>query len=439
MDALLLTLLILLNGVFAMAELALVSAREARLAPLAQRGDRRARAALVLKASPTRFLSTVQIGITSIGLLNGIVGEAALAGPLAGLLEGAGVPAAAAGPTATVLVVGLVTYATIVVGELLPKRIAQSAPERVSRLVAVPMRVLARLAAPFVWMLTTSTNGLMRVLRVPEAGEDAITDDEVFALLREGMRSGQIEANELEMVRKVFRLDDRRIGSFMTPRTDMITLDVRRPLAENLRRAVDGHRTRYPLVDGETGEMLGLVHARDLLAASVGDGGATWPPALAAPLYVPETLSGRELLERLHDSRVGAALVVDEYGDLQGMVTMSDLLNAVGGDPERRRERPGPQRVGDDVWSIDGMTPALDLLHLLEMDALPGPDTLPYDTVGGMMQQLLGHLPAEGDSALWQGWRFEVRHANRLRVRRVEARRVTPRQADGPTRDGDDA
>lgn len=420
MDVLFLLLLILLNGVFAMVELAMIAARDARLEPIAATGDKRARTALELKRAPTRMLSTVQIGITSIGILNGIVGEAALAGPVADALSLAGLPETTAAPLATAVVVFAITYATIVLGELLPKRIAQSAPERIARLLAVPMAMLARIAAPFVWLLSASTNGLMRLLRVPDGDDDAITDEEIQALMSAGVRSGLIEPAELELVRRVFRLDDRRVGSFMTPRGELLTLKSDRPLSENLQRAIDGGRSQYPLVD-DSGEIVAILHTRELLAAA-GGVDTTWPPAGRTPLHVPETLSGRQLYERLHEAGTSAALVVDEYGDLQGLVTITDLLQAIAGNPEKPDE-PLLRTLENGSLVVDGLYPALDLLERLGVNEPPGSQPPRYDTVGGMMQQLFGHLPRTGDVIEWAGWRFEIGSATRRRVRRVRVSR----------------
>ncbi|MEZ5650804.1 MAG: hemolysin family protein [Burkholderiaceae bacterium] len=427
MDALLLLFLIVLNGVFAMAELAMIAARETRLQPAADNGDAGADAVLALKRRPTRLLSTVQIGITSIGILNGIVGESALAGPLANTLQSAGVAAQVAATSATALVVVIITFASIVIGELLPKRIAQSAPERLARVLARPMTLLARLAAPFVWLLSASTNGLMRLLRVPEGDDTAITDEEIQALLGAGIRAGLIEPAEFEMVRRVFGLDDRRVGSYMTPRRQMIVLDARAPLRDNLRRALEASCSRYPVADGPGGEILGFIHTRELLRAALEPANGHWPPTLASPLVVPETSSGRVLLERLQEHGSSAALVVDEYGDLQGMVTTTDLFAAIAGDPETDSRTRAVTRLAADSFRVDGLLPAHELLDLLGLSALPGPSPIPYDSTGGMMQQLLGHLPRNGDVASWQGWRFEIALATPRRVRRV----LITREPDG--------
>ncbi|MEZ5660110.1 MAG: hemolysin family protein [Burkholderiaceae bacterium] len=432
MDALLLLFLIILNGVFAMAELALIASRETRLQSAADGGDPGAAMALTLKRQPTRLLSTVQIGITSIGILNGIVGESALAGPLAGILRAAGLAETLAATSATAIVVIVITYASIVIGELLPKRIAQSAPEKLARSLARPMALLARLAAPFVWLLSVSTNALMRVLRVPEGDDEAITDEEIQALLSAGARAGLIEPAEFELVRRVFRLDDRRVGSFMTPRRQMRVLDARTPLIENLRQAADQALSRYPVRDGTTGEFLGILHTRELLAVAIDPQHSSWPPAMQPPLYVPETLTGRELFERLHEAGTSAALVVDEYGDLQGLVTISDLFEAIAGNPENGNGVQALVRLGEHAFSVDGLVPALDLLELLQINELPGGPAPRYDSTGGMMQQLLGHLPRTGDVAHWQGWRFEVHSASPRRVRRVLINRDEPAQPPSP-------
>ncbi|MEZ5738715.1 MAG: hemolysin family protein [Burkholderiaceae bacterium] len=429
MDILLLLLLIVLNGVFAMSELALVAARPARLAPLAARGDRPAIATLQLKQTPTRFLSTVQIGITSISILNGIIGEAALAGPLSHWLETLGMERALAQPGATLIVVVGITFASIVLGELVPKRIAQVAPEDIARLIALPMRLLARVAAPFVWLLSATTEGVLRLMRMRDRAGPPITEEEIHAMLVEGTHAGVIEASEHDMVRRVLRLDDRRVSTFMTPRREMISLETGDDLRTNLRRAALSARSRFPVRDTDTGEMIGIVHTRQLLQLALEPDQADWHRHIGKPLFVPESLTGRELLDTFRQTRAGAALVVDEYGDLQGLVTVTDLLDAIGGHVAQPSRERLAKTDTDGTLRIDARLDALDLRDMLALDEMPGGEPPPYDTAGGMLQFLLGRLARTGDRVPWEAWQFEVIESDGRAARTLIARRIADGQA----------
>ncbi|MGA0805469.1 MAG: hemolysin family protein, partial [Pseudohongiellaceae bacterium] len=292
-----LLLLIMLNGVFAMAEIALVTARRTRLAMAAESGDAGAELALRLHDDPTRFLSTVQIGITSIGVLNGIVGETLLAEPLALRLQAAGMEAGSSTFTATALVVVLITYLSIVVGELVPKRIGQLHPETISRIVARPMRALSALTRPFVHLLSLSTNLLLGLLGQAKQQGQAVTEEEIHALLEEGTEAGVIEHHEKELVRKVFLLDDRTVGSLMIPRADITFLDLDDPLAENLDKLTSSPHSRLPVCRGGLRQILGIATARQLLVSKLTRDELLLEDALEPAVFVPETLTGMNLLE----------------------------------------------------------------------------------------------------------------------------------------------
>jgi len=344
MEIAILIALILLNGVFAMSELALVTARKARLQKLVDGGDRAAQAAVTLGEDPTRFLSTIQIGITSIGVLNGIVGEAALAGPLAVWLRSLGVPETWASYGATGLVVIVITYFSIVVGELVPKRLGQTHPETLARLVARPINWLAIATQPFVRLLSFSTHTLLRLLGVKDNGGNAVTEEEIHAMLAEGRTAGVIESHEHAMVRNVFRLDDRQISSLMVPRGDMVVLDVDLAFEVNLARIEASDHARFPVVKGGFDNILGVINARQWLSHALrGDDRTLTGQPLQQPLYVPETLTGMELLDNFRSSDVHMAFVIDEYGQMQGIVTLQDLIEAITASSSREiRKPPGP-------------------------------------------------------------------------------------------------
>lgn len=422
MEILLLTALIVLNGVFAMSEIALVTARRARLARLAEEGNASAAVAMTLHDDPTRFLSTVQVGITSIGILNGIVGEAALAGPLALWLQTFGAPVEASQIGATALVVIIITYLTIVIGELVPKRIAQLDPERIACRLARPMQWLSVLARPFVRLLSVSTDAVLRLLRMHPAVRPDIIEEEIHALLQEGSDSGTIEAQEREMVRNVFRLDDRLVESLMTPRADIVFLDTTLPLEENLRRVADSDHARFPVCRGGLDEVLGILNARQLLDALL----AGAPPSLTTSLqpaaFMPEHLSGLDLLEQFRASGAHLMLVIDEYGEINGLVTLADVLQALAGEfrPRRQEDAWAVQRA-DGSWLLDGLIPIPELMDRLGLKILPEAGRRRYHTLSGLVMWLSGKLPQTGDVLEWEKWRFEVVDLDGKRIDKILA------------------
>ncbi|MEF7614378.1 hemolysin family protein [Aquincola sp. MAHUQ-54] len=410
MEIALLFALILLNGVFAMSEIALVTARRARLQKLIDEGDGSAAAAVKLGEDPTRFLSTIQIGITSIGVLNGIVGEAALAAPLSESLASLGVPAPYASYGATGLVVVLITYFSIVVGELVPKRLGQTHPETLARLVARPIDWLATATKPFVRLLTISTQALLRLLGVKEGRSSAVTEEEIHAMLAEGTTAGVIESHEHTMVRNVFRLDDRQIGSLMVPRADVVVLDVDAAFEENLARIEQSDHARFPVIKGRLDNVLGVVNARQWLSRTLRDGDRVLADQpLQEPLYVPETLTGMELLDSFRSSDVHMAFVIDEYGEVQGIVTLQDLIEAITGEfrPRDPQTSWAVQRE-DGSWLLDGHIPVPELKDRLALEGVPEEARGRYHTLSGMMMLLTGRLPKVADTVSWEGWRFEI-------------------------------
>jgi putative hemolysin len=426
MEIAILFALILLNGLFAMSEIALVTARRARLQKLVDEGNRSAAAAVKLGQDPTRFLSTIQIGITSIGVLNGIVGEAALAAPLAEWLTSLGVPAPWGSYGATGLVVLLITYFSIVVGELVPKRIGQSYPETFARLVAQPINWLAMATKPFVVLLSVSTRTLLRLLGVKETSGSPVTEEEIHALLAEGTTAGVIESHEHVMVRNVFRLDDRQIGSLMVPRGDVTTLDLDLSFEENLARIEAADHAHFPVVRGGLDGLVGVINARKWLSQALRGGQRDLAgQALQAPLYVPETLTGMELLDNFRQSDVHMAFVVDEYGQLQGIVTLQDLIEALTGEFQPRDpETSWAVQREDGSWLLDGHIPVPELKDRLVLDAVPEEDRGRYHTLSGMMMLLTGRLPKTGDTIDWEGWRFEIVDMDGKTIDKVLATRL---------------
>ena len=420
MDVAILLALILLNGAFAMSEIALVAARKGRLQPLAEEGDAGALAALRLHEGPTQFLSTIQIGITSIGILNGIVGEAALAPLLAEWLHAHGLEGKFVEYAATAAVVVLITYFTIVLGELVPKRLGQLDPEAVARHVARPMELLARIARPFVALLAGSTRLVLRALGLKDAQARPVTEEEIHALLVEGSESGAIEEEEHDIVRNVFRLDDRQIGSFMVPRREVVSLDVSLPWEENVKRIEESRHTRYPVVRLGLRDVVGVVSARGLLRRALRGQPPQWEVDAQPPVFVPESLTGMELLQNFRSSGVQLAFVVDEYGEVLGIVTLRDVLEAITGEFRSGRAEDQWAVMRDDgSWLLDGLMPVPELKDRLGLKALPEEER--YHTVSGLLMMLLGRLPQTGDKADWDGWRFEIVDMDGKRIDKVLA------------------
>ena len=428
MEILILLGLILLNGLFAMAEIALVTSRRSRLTALADAGDSAAVAALRLAEEPTKFLSTVQIGITSIGLHNGIVGEAVLAAPFALWLEGRGLTPDVASILSTSIVVIGVTYISIVAGELVPKRRGQLSPERIARLVARPMQWLALVTRPFVVLLTRSTTLLLKLLGASEVAGGRITEEEIHALLMEGREAGAIDQDEHAMVRNVFHLDDRLVGTMMIPRAEIEFLDLNAPLEENLRQMAESPHSRFPLCDKDLHEIIGLLHSKRVMGA-LSTGQPVDLRALAEDCtYVPQSISGMELLQQFRSSGTHVALVVDEYGDVKGLVTLHDLMEALTGElsPSHPDDSWAVQRQ-DGSWLLDGRTPIPELKNLLALRTVPEEARARYHTVSGMFIALLGQIPATASFVDWEGWRFEVVDMDGHRIDKILASRIDPR------------
>ncbi len=431
--------LILLNGLFAMSEIALVTARKARLQKLVDDGDAGAAAAIQLGEDPTRFLSTIQIGITSIGVLNGIVGEAALAAPLAEWLATLGVQAPYTQYGATGVVVVLITYFSIVVGELVPKRIGQSNPELLARFVARPINWLAIATKPFVRLLSISTHALLRLLGVKQGGGGAVTEDEIHAMLAEGTSAGVIESHEHAMVRNVFKLDDRQIGSLMVPRADVVMLDMSLSFEANLSRIEESDHARFPVVRGGLNDVVGVINARKWLSRALREQDrdiASQP--LKAPLYVPETITGMELLDNFRSSDVQMAFVIDEYGEVQGIVTLQDLIEAITGEfrPRDMATSWAVQR-DDGSWLLDGHIPVPELKDRLSLHTVPDEERGRYHTLSGMLMLLTGRLPRVADSVDWESWRLEIVDMDGKTIDKVLATRLPePTPGDGEHQSG---
>ena len=421
MELALLVFLILLNGAFAMSEMALTASRKARLQVMLEAGETGAQAAMDLHDNPTKFLSTVQIGITSIGVLNGIVGEAAFAEPLAAWLKAqVEVSDKAAAISATGLVVVIITFLTIIFGELVPKRLGQTYPETVARLAARPMGWLSTATRPFVALLSFSTDATLKLMGIHGNTHRSVTEEEIAASLEEGVDAGVIEAQEHQMVRNVFRLDDRQIGSMMIPRAEITWLDVTAPVPQLLALMAEHEHTRYPVCRGGLDEVLGVISAQGLLGPLSRGEMPSIVEHVEPPVFVPETLSGMELLEQFRASSAELVFVVDEYGEVQGVITVRDVLEAITGEFNSPSDGQAWAVQRDDgSWLLDGLIPVPEMKDRLELKELPEEDRGRYNTLAGMIMLLLGRLPNTADSVEWEGWRFEVVDLDGKRVDKV--------------------
>ncbi|WP_332827350.1 hemolysin family protein [Ramlibacter sp.] len=425
MDFLLIAFLTLLNGLFAMSEMALASSRRPRLATLAEAGDGGAQAALKLMDEPTNFLSTVQVGITSIGVINGIIGEAAFSGSLAQLLVEYRVPQRFAGGLATAIVVAIITYVTIIFGELVPKRIGQLYPEQVSRFAARPMRWLSRAAGPFVRLLSASTQAILKLLAIDTTTPRGMTEEEIAHSLEEGVDAGVIEQHEHQMVRNVFHLDDRALSSMMVPRTDIQWIDADTSVREALKRAGAGEsHSWYPVCRSSLDDVVGVISVSRLISLGPEHEGRIEPHAVPA-VFVPETLSGMELLEQFRIQSARLVFVVDEYGVVQGLITPHDLLEAITGElqPRGEDEAWATQRP-DGSWLLDGLMPVSELKARLDIRELPEEEKGRYNTLAGLMMAVSGRLPDVGERIEVDSWVFEVVDLDGRRIDKVLAQPV---------------
>jgi putative hemolysin len=430
MDFILIAVLTLINGVFAMSELALTASRKARLMAMAEAGDEGSKAALALNEHPTQMLSTVQVGITSIGMLNGIVGEAAFSEGVAAFLQNMGLAAKVAAPAATTFVVVVITFITLIFGELVPKRIGLLYPEAVARVVARPMAWLAKVANPFVKLLTLCTQGVLNVLRINTNNARAVTEEELSASLDEGLDAGVIEAHERQMVQNLFHLDDRPLTSIMVPRTDIVWLDTALSVAKALEKAggtkdttIKTSHSWFPVCRGGLDDVVGLVSVARMLRSDP----AVTVESLASPaIFIPETLSGMELLEQFRMQSARMVFVVDEYGVVQGLLTPRDLLEAITG--ELKSQASGDAwatHLPDGAWLLDGLMPVSELKSRLHIDEdLPDDDRGRYNTLAGLLMAVQGHLPAVAEKIECAGWVFEVQALEGRRIDRVKANPV---------------
>lgn len=426
MEILFLLFLIVLNGFFAMSEISLVTSRGSRLARMAESGDESAALALELNKKPTRVLSTIQIGITAIGILNGIVGESVLAMPLARSMQAYGFDRRFSEISATVLVVVLITYLSIVIGELVPKRIGQFHAERIACFVASPISVLAKISYPFVKLLSVSTEALLKLAIRNDMSASDVTEEDIEAMLDEGSISGAIASQERDLVKNVFRLDERPIRSIMIPAVDIVCLDTN--VDESVTRSVllESDFSRYPVCQGGLDCLIGVATSKKLLDQSLQTGRIDLSQDLEPIELIPASLTGIEILDKLRLGEHSMAFVVDEFGEVVGMLTLQDLLEVLAGEfgPVNSEDTAAFLRP-DGSWILDGLLATQEFVERLRLDSLPEGENPPYQTLSGMIMLLLEHVPAVGDVCEWEGWRFEVMDLDGKRVDKVLATRIS--------------
>ncbi|NMC54121.1 MAG: HlyC/CorC family transporter [Chloroflexi bacterium] len=418
---LIIAVLIVLNGIFAMSEIAMVSARKIRLQQRADDGDDSAAVALEMAESPNRLLSTVQVGISLVGVFSGAVGGATLAEYLAPQIARIAVLAPYSEALSLVIVVLIITYFSLVIGELIPKRLAMGNPEKIAITVARPMRTLSALTAPIVNLLSASTELGLRLLRAKPNQEPPITEEEIKVLIEQGTQSGIFIEQEQDIVESVFRLADRRVDAIMTPYTEIEWLDINDSFEENLSLLLENRFTRWPVARGGLDNVIGILNARDLLAATLQEDPVEIEPLLLPALFVPESMPALKAFEEIKANPANVALVIDEFGGLIGMVTLLDILKAIVGEIPKAGEKEDPQIVqrADGSWLLDGLLQVDELKELLDIEDLPDEDRVGYQTVGGMVMAQFGSIPAAGDVFRWQEYKFEVVDMDGRRVDKV--------------------
>lgn len=424
-EILLIILLVIANGIFSGSEIAIISARKVRLDQLA-RGSRNARVALKLANSPNNFLSAVQIGITLIGILSGTVGGATIATRLQSLFSQVPVLAPYSEPLSIVIVVTAITYLSLVIGELVPKRIALNNPEQIACNVAGPMNFLAKLTAPIVHLLSISTDGVLKLLNIQANEEQTVTEEEIKVLIEQGARAGLFEVAEQDMVTRVFRLGDRPIRSVMSPRPEIMWLDVDSPLEETQREILESSYSRFPVGQGTIDQCLGIASVKDFLNAYLSGKPVDLRSILQPALFVPENTPTLDVLENFRRTGHHMALVADEYGGIEGLVTLNDLTEAIVGNLSNQGvEEPQIIHREDGSWLLDGLLSIDDLKELLKRE-LPLENLGNYQTLGGLMLALFERVPRSSDYYESNGLRFEIVDMDGNRVDKVLVTSMQP-------------
>lgn len=431
-------LLIVVNGLLAMSELAVVSSRKSRLQQRVAANRRGARTALELAENPNRFLSTVQVGITLISIVNGAFGGAALADPLSNALDSVPVVGRYSEGISVFLVVALITYLSLIIGELVPKRLAIQQPENIACRVAPFMKMLSRIGSPAVTLLGVSSDVVMRFLGAKVPDEPAVTEEEIHLLLRQGTEAGVFQESERSMVEGVFDIGDRSASEVMTPRHRMDYLDLAQPDDVNLGLMARTPHNFFPVCDGSTDNVVGVVATRELWRRQLSGESTGIRDAMEPALFVPEIAPMLSIIEQMRHQRSPIAIVIDEYGGVEGLLTFNDVLSDLVGeidDPNRTNVKGGVRR-DDGSWLLDGVFSAHEVRELFDIDTLPGEDEGRFETIAGFVMDRLGHIPAAGERFVWNGFRFEVVDMDGVRIDKILV--TPPGSADAPEADGNE-
>jgi putative hemolysin len=424
-------LLLFANGLFAMAEIAVVAARKTRLKTMIEEGSSGAKLALALSNAPGKFLSTVQVGITLVGVLAGAVGGANIADKLTPFIAQVPLLADYAGILSLILVVGVITFLSVILGELVPKRLALNNPERIASAMAKPMNSLSTMFSPLVNLLNFTSDFLMAALGVRKAKESSVSEEEVRVLIDEGLSAGIFKKAEKEMVESVFELDEQSAGDLMTPRARMIWLSLDDPDEENWRRIAGSGHSHFPVYHDTRDNVVGMISVKSLWANLSLAGRVELRALVTPPLYVPNAMPAGKLIEEFKKSGKHQALVVDEFGGLQGLVTLNDVMMAIVGNLPEREQRHEPKAIlrQDGTWAIDAMLDIDETKTSLGIDEdLPGEDENRYSTLGGFMLFRLGHIPHEGEKFMWSRYEFEVIDMDRQRIDKVLVTQKAPKE-----------
>lgn len=417
MEVVIILVLILLNGIFSMAEIALVSARKVRLENAARQGDEKAKAALKLANNPDTFLSTVQIGITLIGILTGLYSGEQLKEDVQAFINT--IPALAAysnGIATTILVIGI-TYVTLVLGELFPKRIGLANPEKIAKVLAQPMYFISRLTFPFVWLLSRSTSVLVKITGLKRTSDNNVTEEEIKAIISEGTSSGAIEETEQEIIERVFHLGDRNITSLMTHRTDIVWLDVSEEGESYKRKIKAAPHSVYPVCEGQIDHIKGILTIKDLYAAG---NVAVLRDVMKKPLFIPDNNTAYQVLEKFKETQIHAAFIVDEYGTFLGMITLNDILEAIVGDmPETGQDDYNMIKREDGSYLIDAQIPFYDFLSEFDMEDMMAEFEQEFDTLAGFILHHLEHIPQTGERLEWRHFTFEIVDMDAHRIDKI--------------------
>ncbi len=426
LQLLILLLMIALNGFLVMAEMAIVSSRPARLQAMAAGGSRGAAAALALNGDSARFLPSVQIGITVVAILSGAYGELSLSPQLAGLLTGVPLIGVYAKTAASTMIVAGIAYVSLVIGELVPKHFALSNREHIACLVAPAMDILARITTPVAALLRLSTAGVLWVVRPALVQEPDVTEEEVKTMIAEGTEAGVFEKAEQEIIERLLRVADRSVRSIMQPRPDLVWLDITETQEQIYEDIVKSGHSRFPVGRGTVDDTIGIVHAKTLLEQLHKIGEIKLEAAIKMPLYVHESTKVLKLLEMFKSSKVHMAIVLDEHGSVQGIVTPTDILTGIAGElPEAGSDEPGAEQREDGSWLIDAQMPVFEVERVLGIEGLAGDDA-EYTTLAGFVLFQLGHIPPVGETFEWKNWRFEVVALDGRRIDKVLAKQIAP-------------